>query len=198
MNQKLPSEQLPNTKLPHRGRLSAQRMKNPPLRITQGDLFEDLELIERIDTEKSILTVEKISFPYTVCLNQECDLVNDYDNIKNKDVGLIHVAFAPAFNFDQYLQGTHWGGIFQANDPQKRTDTIIKKIMNNEIPRYHYLLFDGSDLPELIIDFKHFFSINRHDIYKQISKRKCSLNDLYREAINQRFSSYISRIGLPD
>lgn len=198
MNSKPPVGSPSSTKLPPRGRLSAQRMTKVPPRIAQGDLFEDLELIEKIETTGSILTIEKISFPYTICLNQECDLLNDYNNSKNKDSGLIHLAFAPAFNFDQFLQGVHWGKLFEQNNPQKRTDTIIKKIMDNEIPRYHYLLFDGNDLPELIVDFKHFFSINRKDVYQQIGKRVCSINDLYRETINQRFSNYISRIGLPD
>lgn len=93
---------------------------------------------------------------------------------------------------------THWGGIFQSNRPQKRKDTIIKKIMDNEIPRYYYLKFPEADMPELVIDFKHFFSINKATIYEQINKRLCSLDDLFREKINQRFSYYISRIGLPE
>lgn len=53
--------------------------------------------------------------------------------------------------------------------------------MDNEIPRYHYLRFKEPGLPELIIDFKHFFSINRGVLYNQLSNHLCSLERLYEE-----------------
>ena len=84
------------------------------------------------------------------------------------------------------------------NNPQKRSDTAIKKLMDNEIPRFHYLKFPDADLPELIIDFKHFFSMNRNTLYNQMDKRLCSIDVLFKEKISQRFSYYISRIGLPE
>jgi hypothetical protein len=156
--------------------------------------------VEHIDVEKAIITVKKILFPFVVCLNQECDLETDFINNNQMlcDNNLLHIAIAPAFIFEQFLNGTHWGGIFTNNKPQKRTDTTIKKIMDNEIPRYHYLKFPDRDIPELLIDFKHFFTINRVVMYNQIDKRLCSLDDLFREKINQRFSYFISRIGLPE
>jgi hypothetical protein len=173
-------------------------MSGQAKRIFQADLFQDLEIIEKIETLKNKIKIHKISFPYTICLNQECDLLNDYNDIANKDHSLIHLAFAPAFLFELYLSGIHWGGLFKAGDPQKRDSSIVKKIMENEIPRYHYLRFDGTDMPEMIIDFKHFFTINKEEVYGQISKRVCSFDDLFREKISQRFSNYISRIGLPE
>jgi hypothetical protein len=96
------------------------------------------------------------------------------------------------------LTGTHWGIIFTGSKPQKRSDTTIRKIIENEIPRYHYLKFPDSDMPELIIDFKHFFTINRNKLYDQLDKRLCSLDTLFKEKVNQRFSNYVSRIGLPE
>lgn len=169
-------------------------------RVSQGDIFQDIEILENIAVEKSIIRVQKILFPFVVCLNQECDLETDYKNDKSMlcNNNLLHIAIAPAFIFEQYLTGTHWGGIFSNNKPQKRKDTTIKKIMDNEIPRYHYLKFPDSDMPELIIDFKHFFTINRSTLYNQLCNRICSLDDLFKEKINQRFSFYISRIGLPE
>lgn len=169
-------------------------------RIAQGDIFQDIQIVEDFGVEKSIVSVKKIYFPYVVCLNQECDLETDFKNQTASlgDNSLLHVAIAPAFIFEQFLAGTHWGVIFTNNTPQKRKDTSVKKIIDNEIPRYHYLRFPDPDLPELIIDFKHFFTINRNEIYKQIDKRLCSLDDLFKEKINQRFSYYVSRIGLPE
>ena len=48
------------------------------------------------------------------------------------------------------------------------------------------------------IDIKHFFTINRDHFYSQIVNRLCSLEDLFKEKLSQRFSQFISRIGLPE
>jgi hypothetical protein len=169
-------------------------------RISQGDIFQDIEIIEDFNVEKDIVDIDKIVFPFAVCLNQECDLQRDYESNSGQlcDKNLIHIAIAPAFLFEQFLNGSHWGDIFSNNSPQKRKDTTIKKIIDNEIPRYHYLKFPETSMPELLIDFKHFFTINRNTLYTQIHKRLCSIEDLYKEKINQRFSYFISRIGLPE
>jgi len=200
MSKKPPKESSPNTKQQESFKISAKKTKALRNRISQGDIFQDIEIIESITAEKSILTVQRIAFPYVVCLNQECDLEIDFKTINQRecDNNFLHIAIAPAFIFDQFLSGTHWGDIFLVNRPGKRGDTIINKIMDNEIPRYHYLKFPDKDMPELIIDFKHFFSINKAVLYGQLSKRMCSMDDLFREKINQRFSYYISRIGLPE
>lgn len=189
-----------NTKQQVSLKISARKAKIQLQRISQGDIFQDIEILENISVEKSKITVQRIIFPYVICLNQECDLENDF-SAKDKllcDNNFLHIAIAPAFIFEQFLTGKHWGSIFSNNNPQKRGDTTINKIINNEIPRYHYLKFPDKDMPELIIDFKHFFTIDKNALYNQIKNRLCSLDNLFKEKINQRFSYFISRIGLPE
>ena len=169
-------------------------------KIFQCDIFENIEIIESFEIDGSKLNVKKIIFPFVICLNQSCDLENDFnsDPSRNKSSKLLHLAVAPVFLFEKFLIGEHWGEIFDNGSSINRTRTEGKSIMNNEVPRYHYLKFPDSDMPELIIDFKHFFSINRNFLYKHVGKKYCSLDDLFRENISQRFSNYISRIGLPE
>ena len=187
-------------KRPQSLKISARKAKKSLKRLAQGDIFQDIEIIENVEADKSVVTVQKISFPFVICLNQECDLETDFWNNGEVlcDNNLLHIAIAPVFIFEHFLSGTHWGGIFSNNRPQKRKDTTIRKIIDNEIPRYHFLNFSDKDIPDLIIDFKHFFSVYKKVIYDQIDKRYCSLDDLFKEKINQRFSYYISRIGLPE
>ena len=68
------------------------------------------------------------------------------------------------------------------------------------MPRYHYLEFpENIELVPSVIDFKHYFSI--HVKYLQKLKRHnfvCTVSELFREDISIRFSSFLSRIGLPD
>lgn len=200
MNKKPQEESQSSTKPVAISKISAKKTTSTVARICQGDIFLDLEIFENIYLEKSVITVQKISFPYSICLNQECDLEQDYSYKSESicDKNLIHIAIAPAFIFEQFLSGTHWGVIFSANKPQNRKDTAIKKIIDNEIPRYHYLKFADGDMPELIVDFKHFFTINNNYMYTQLDKRLCSLDILFKEKLSQRFSYYISRIGLPE
>ena len=201
MTKKNPKESSLSMKPHGSQKISAKRSKSLKDRIRQGDIFEDLEIIESIEVIQSKVILKKIVFPYAICLNQECDLETDFitNGKKNCDKNLIHIAIAPAFIFEQFLTGKHWDEIFiKESEALARTSTSATKITNNEIPRYHYLKFPDKDMPELILDFKHFFTINRSEIYRNIDKRICSLDDLFRESINQRFSSYISRIGLPE
>ena len=178
-------------------KISARVPKKAPERISQGDIFSNIEIIENLEVKGNKLIVNKIGFPFVVCLNQECDLQSDYIETKNRDRKLLHLAIAPAFNFEQFLSGSHWGDIFDQGQGGKRKDTAIKAIMDNQTPRYHYLKFPEEDKPELIVDFKHFFTVNRDFLYKQLDKRLFSLDDLFRESLSQRFCNYVSRIGLP-
>ena len=181
-------------------KISARVPKKAPERISQGDIFSDIEIIEKIEVIGNKLIINKISFPYVVCLNQECDLENDYNSVlknENKDCQLMHLAIAPAFNFEQFLTGKHWGDIYNPNEGIKRSKSNGKAIIDNQNPRYHYLKFLEDDKPELIVDFKHFFTVNRNFLYEQLSKRLYSLDDLFRESLSQRFCNYVSRIGLP-
>jgi hypothetical protein len=179
-------------------KISAKKSKKSQSRICQGDIFTNIEIIENINIIGSKVQLKKINFPYVVCLNQECDLESDFKSKSNKDNKLLHIAIAPAFNFAEFLGGNHWGEIFDINSTSKRKDTKTGLIIDNEIPRFHYLNFPENDMPELVIDFKHFFTVNRDNFYSQINNRLCSLEDLFKEKLSQRFSQFISRIGLPE
>lgn len=182
---------------------TAKTTVSPNDRIYQGDIFHDVEIVESISQSGKNIEINQLRFPMVICLNQDCDLNNDERDRLKKDkihnCRLLHLIVAPVFNFNSFLNGIHWGDIFEAEPKQKTSDTTIKKIMNNEIPRYHYLCFDQEcGLPDMIIDFKHFFTVSTDYLYQILDKRVRAVDTLYREKISQRFAYYISRIGLPD
>lgn len=180
-------------------------------RIRQGDIYKDIELIEYIKERKGDLEISKILFPYIIVLTQECDLEQDFYNRKpltrkgepqkDQDKQLMSVLVAPFFNVEQFKVGKHFEDIeLKMNKDIKWDRTEGTKIRNNEIPRYHYLEFPGNvSIPLSIIDFKHFFSVNIMELNKIRSKNFiCSVSQLFREEISQRFAYYLSRIGLPE
>ena len=53
-------------------------------------------------------------------------------------------------------------------------------------------------IPDLVLDFKHYYAISRDVLYENFGDYCIgSINELFREALSQRFAYYLSRIGLP-
>lgn len=175
--------------------------------IHQCDIFSNVEYIEYIKEEEMIFEYSKITFPNVIVLTQACDLAQDNalrkqgDKIENHDQLLVSVIVAPIYNFEDLRVGDHlkqlgmnmqnMGGI-----KKSKCENIIK----NENKRYHYLRFeDNVKIVNSVIDFKHYFSCNAaYLLGKHDSSYICSIDSLYREFITQRFSNFLSRIGLPD
>ncbi len=187
--------------------ITASVKKVPLQRISQCDLFRDIEVIENIVEENfgedKKIRISRIHFPCIIVLTQDCDLERDFENRnndskRNKNTSLLHIIVAPVLNFESYVEGKHWGNIFTIGERQKKGGSILDQLMKNESIRYHYLNFKDEDqLPELIIDFKHFFTVSSDMMYSLFNNRICSMDDLYKEKISQRFAYYLSRIGLP-
>lgn len=167
-------------------------------RIMQGDIFHDIEIIEDVIVKQDgSIQLKKITFPLVICLTQDCDLHTDFVHRKeNKSGSLLHLIVAPLFEIQSFREGKNWGELMNVGD--HINSEKIKSIKNNDNPRYHYLVFPEKEMPELIIDFKYFFTVNRDALYKRLNHKVCSVDDLFRELINQRFCDYLSRIGLPE
>ncbi len=167
-------------------------------RIMQGDIFHDIEIVEDVFyKEDGSIQLKKISFPLVICLNQDCDLHTDFMSRKEEKAGsLLHLIIAPLFEASSLKEGKNWGDIM--NTGTSFNSERMRIIKGNNDPRYHYIIFPDKNLPELIIDFKYFFTINRDTLYNNLNNKVCSVDDLFRELINQRFCDYLSRIGLPE
>lgn len=170
-------------------------------RISQGDIFRDVECIEYAVEKKGIVEVSKIVFPLVIVLTQDCDLLQDADNRhKEKQSNqLLSVLVAPLYNAEHVFQGEHLSDIGIKTEPINRRKTPGTSLMQNERPRYHYVDFPN-DIPLVasVADFKHYFSVHISYLEK-IRKTNfvCRLSDLFREDVSQRFAAYLARIGLP-
>jgi len=175
-------------------------------RISQGDVFRDVECIEYVAEKRGVLEVSKLVFPLVVVLTQDCDLEQDarYRNPQpkppsNHDKKLFSVLVAPLYNAEHVFQGQHLADLDLVMAPINKGRTEGKTLMQNERPRYHYLDFPA-DVPIVpsIADFKHYFSVSVAYLEKIRPKTfVCRLSALYREDLSQRFAAYLARIGLP-
>jgi hypothetical protein len=172
--------------------------------VQQGEVFRDIYMIGDVTEEHRILKVGRISFPYVMILTQECDLEEHFrlcsTNSKeaNLDKLLLSVLVAPLYNADHLRNGKHLSelDINVERINSERWGPVVKNMM----PRFHYLEFpETAELVPLVIDFKHYFSVNLEYLKRVREERYITtVAELFRERISQRFANYLSRIGLPD
>lgn len=166
-------------------------------RICQGDIFQDLFV--SIGGKNG--ANDDFDLPYSVVLTQDCDLEQDFNERRAKtgknDKHIDTVLICPAYPIDLFSAGTHLKNRVMQTYIKGALDKVKR---NDELKRYHYLAEDlDHGVPDLVIDFKHFFTIPRDVLYKQRKESYVtSINEVYREYLSQRFTNYLGRIGLPD
>jgi len=161
----------------------------PRPNIDQGDIFERLYFYSR-DEERLAILVTPI-----------CDIVHD------KADYLIFCGIFPFSELAEPLVKTSWPeleGIIDSSDTydslsRKNKENIEKKISlllaNYHFPRYHCLYpFPKSEELHLV-DFQVVSSLHINEARDK--NRLFSLNSPFREQIPVRYSTYMSRIGVP-
>ena len=181
-------------------------------RLSQGDIYRNVTIVEGEFPDN----LDRTSFAYSVLLSQDCDLQQDWDanlelmkltstDIEQKrkleDKILRHLILAPCYVAEAFKDGVHIEGRHMQTWNTKQMD---KQIKENKHIRYHFLPSEpGLQEQNLVVDFKHYFSIQRAQFYELAKARGeftyvCSIALLYREALSKRFGDYLSRIGFPN
>jgi len=191
-----------------RSKIKNRYRKGRNLRLYQGDILKELSFAtieSRQDLPKKSVTLQKVSLRFAIVLSQDCDLEHDSkfrkENLVNQDKFLLSILICPAYELEKFANGEHLSGWEKDPNWKMNPTPDIKGIKdNNSYKRYHFLHENNKFLiPELIIDFKHFFTLPRNFIYSEKkTKYLASLSELFREELSQRFTSYLSRIGLPE
>ncbi|MFA5257262.1 MAG: hypothetical protein WC360_03865 [Opitutales bacterium] len=178
--------------------------KNDLERVHQGDIFRNVEYLENVTEQDGNCFISKIVFPYCLVLTQDCDLAQDHDyrnsDSKGGDKILISVIIAPLYNNEHFKAGEHLSNLKLRMSPIAWKATEGNNIRNNQHPRYHYFKFgDDVELPDSVLDFKHYFTVKIDQLESIKTKDYIgSVCELYREDVSHRFSTFLSRIGLPD
>ncbi|MEA3293397.1 MAG: hypothetical protein U9P81_00245 [Euryarchaeota archaeon] len=175
-------------------------------RVYQGDILRDFEYQEWVSIEDKKIKIQERIIPYLLVLTQDCDLEWDFNNHKENENGqdesdqdkfLHSILICPAYPAEKVRLGTH---LEELNLTMKKLNSARWNLVKtNQNSRYHFL--DNNSvlqIPNLVIDFKHYYSIPRNILYGKIKKHYIgSINELFRECLSQRFAFYLSRIGLP-
>lgn len=179
--------------------------KHDCARGCQGDIIRDAKIRGVVDGG----TVEEIALPYVILLTQDCDLEQSVKNsmtdesagtVSKNNQYLPNVLILPAFPGESVREGDHLKELFSITQDRITSDPW-KRIRENNNDRYHFLpSCTAFQIPELIIDFKIYFSILYIELMKFYNNGGYlgTINELFRERLSQRFSNYLSRIGLPE
>ncbi len=182
--------------------IKSKYIKHAEHRICQGDILNNI-IIREYFTASGSLEVEETKLPYCVVLTQDCDLEQDFKS-RNKvdgdqDKYIQSVLICPAYLSEQLKDGNHLSE--KEYRMQKINSNSMNTIKNNSNPRYHYLEQNNEfQIPDLIIDFKHYFCISVTELksFYEDKNYLATIGELFRENLSHRFAHYISRIGLPE
>jgi len=172
-------------------------------RICQGDILRDVDVLDSYTRDSSgELKYDELTLPYIIVMTQDCDLESDFKNRSNissesQDKYLRTILVCPAYNASEFREGTHLEdiGLKMAEWNTK----LFKQIKEQNHARFHFLEQDQAlQVPELVVDFKHYYTIPRDTLFGMYKDHYLvTINQLFREYLSQRFSNYLSRIGLP-
>jgi len=185
-----------------------------PDRPCQGSVYRDVRALvccTPVDPSAHF-TLEEWEFPYAVAMSQECDLYQDHERRRQEakegsaqseqpdhDKLLPSVLMCPAYHGASLREGAHLDALGRRMPRQNSAQW--NWIKTNQNPRYHYLAsWVPLQVPELVIDFKHFFTIPTEVLrtdYTTEEHNIARLGCLYREDLSQRFTAYLARVGLP-
>ena len=176
-------------------------------RFHQGDILRNIEVVESVyaqDEEANReLRLQKKELEYAIIITQECDLEQDIkfrlnQNRKTDDKFIHSILLIPAYPAARVKGGTHIEKVVMQSFGSDQWNLV----KHNRDYRYHYFtgLLDYQ-VPELVADFKHYFTIPRETIYnhyRNVKQYVASLSELFRENLSIRFAQYLARIGLPE
>lgn len=173
-------------------------------RLNQCDIVQNIKIASASDFD--LLTgkysISEYNLPYGIVINQECDLENDFENrfdpqALDQDKLLPNILILPAYLSEEFRSGSHLGQKLIGHSWESEA---FKQIRDNLNLRFHHIQKNENfQIPDLVIDFKHLYSLKTEIAYKLIDKiYYISISELFREQISSRFTYYLGRIGLPD
>jgi hypothetical protein len=172
--------------------------------LRQAEILSDLTYYSIAPTsdDPGVLETTSATISHAIIMTPDCDLLQDYKARQRHQ---------PA----RWLFSTLLFGVEEATDTRARMQygrQEWKHVTNNEMERFHFLAsikpYDDvleRGLPDLVVDFKRYFTLPPGEIYRQCGLeeptracRRCRLTDLWREDLQRRAMSYMQRVGLPD
>jgi len=190
---------LPNPKQIYR--VTSPDSRSP---LRQGEILSN---VVQIQSDVSTIGQDSVGIirsvqAFAIILTQDCDLEQDH-----------RIRFSDIPNPVKMISNVLLCEVTTAQDSinllkEKVQSSTWRRIVQNNDQRYHFLesVRPGCDhayegIPELVIDFKRYFSLPVAELYRRIeiqgTIRRTLMVSPYMEQVCRRFANYLSRIALP-
>ena len=179
---------------------------NSPL--CQGDIFKNVKYNYINDDGIEDLEIVELEFPLAIIISQACDVSYMDEIIKNNGGNstkyMPSILMCPIYQYDLSKTGKHLSEISAKTEMHIEEDNTFtnkdKAIAEKDWHyRLHFLNVKDAHIAEnSAIDFKHYFTVPASYLYKNKNNRIYRLDPLRAEKITLKFSSFLSRVGLPD
>lgn len=188
---------------------SKAKTLKPDAPICQGDIFRNIKYnyIEAEDEEG--LNIVELDFPYAIIVSQACDTVA-MDQLQRDKRGkatkfMPSVLLCPIYEKNTVQFGEHISDVLSALGIEPIRDNVYQKEDIQVAGRdWHYRFHnlnisvdEKTVLENLIIDFKHSFSVPMIYLQNNINNRMFSLEILFAEQITLKFATYLTRVAIP-
>lgn len=178
--------------------------------VCQGDVYKDVRFnyIESEDDE-GVNVVEYV-FPYAIVISQGCDVISMSEMESSKEGKATKfmpaILMCPIYDEQMAKNTEHLTDAFKELKISKVQEVLYnsneKKIVDKDWHyRFHSLTIEyngGNALEKSIVDFKHYFTVPISYLVNHREDRMFRLDDLYAEQITLKFSTYLSRVAMPD
>ena len=196
------------------GTLSAYSIVAEDDIILQGDIFKNITYIYKTEENENYVDVTELTFPYGIIVSQACDVKAMNELTISNDINITKfmpsILIVPIYDKDVYKTGAFVDNVYDNIYTSMKRGVMYTsdefKIINNDYHyRFHYLKLKKEEKEnniifpeEAIIDFKHYFSLCPEYLMNIRKNRICRLEPLYSEQITLRFTTYLSRVAIPD
>lgn len=178
--------------------------------ICQGNIYKNVKY-SYIDSEDDEgVDIIEFEFPLAVLISQACDVIAMEEMIVSKSGKptkfMPAVLMCPIYKKDTAKNGGHVIEAFNRLSLSMVKDNVFhsddhKVALRDWHYRFHALEISVDSktiLNDMIVDFKHYFSVPMSYLVKHKEDRILQLDDLYAEQLTLKFSTYLSRVAIPD
>lgn len=155
---------------------------------------------------------EFVSFPYSIILTQACDIESYYrtinevsykhddekkDNVIGRQI-IKQLIFSPAFDEEKFKGGLHIKDQY-GYKLESLTSGEVKSIKEEKRERYQYIKSNVEDIPNLFVDFKHYFTAPIEIVIESVKKQEIffKLDHIHYTKLSDRFAHYVQRVAIP-
>jgi len=181
--------------------------------LCQGDIYKQVKYNYIESEDKDGVNIIEMEFPHAIIISQACDVIamSEFESIKKGKATkyMPSILLCPIYDQALLKDGKHLDELekefefkfIQTQDEKIYNSNDLNIVKKDWHYRFHLLTIQQEEkkvMENVIIDFKHYFTVSPNYLWKNRRNRIMRLEDIYAEQITLKFATYLSRVAMPD